>query len=64
MEQDDYSQVINDTSFLQSVLAGLPGVDPHSEDIRNAMGALTQTDGDDKKGDSKKTKKKDEENKK
>jgi hypothetical protein len=32
---EDYSEVINDPSFLQSVLEGLPGVDPQSEAIEN-----------------------------
>jgi len=45
-DDEDYSEVINDPAFLQSVLEGLPGVDPQSEAIRNAMGALTQTDQD------------------
>ncbi len=54
-EQDeDYSEVINDPAFLQSVLEGLPGVDPQSEAIRNAMGALTQKKDDKKKDDKKK----------
>lgn len=40
-EDQDFSEVINDPSFLQSVLEGLPGVDPHSDVIRNAVGQLT-----------------------
>ncbi|XP_002734599.1 26S proteasome non-ATPase regulatory subunit 4-like, partial [Saccoglossus kowalevskii] len=39
---DDYSEVMSDPAFLQSVLENLPGVDPSSEAIRNAMGTLTQ----------------------
>jgi len=50
---DDYSGVINDPEFLQTVLESLPGVDPQSEAIRNAMGALTQKDSK-KNSDSKK----------
>jgi len=50
---DDYSGVINDPEFLQTVLESLPGVDPQSEAIRNAMGALTQKDSK-KNTDSKK----------
>ena len=47
--------MINDPEFLQSVLEGLPGVDPQSEAIRSAMGALQKPE--DKK-DSKKDDKK------
>ena len=47
-------EVINDPAFLQSVLEGLPGVDPQSEAIQSAMGQLTQ-----QKQDEKKEKKKD-----
>merc|ERR1712183_1264576 len=39
-EKDDYSEVMNDPAFLQSVLQNLPGVDPQSEAVRNAMGAM------------------------
>ena len=52
--------MINDPAFLQSVLEGLPGVDPQSEAIRQAMGQLTQKDAaekgkkDDKKKEGKK----------
>jgi len=56
-KDDDYSEVISDPEFLQSVLESLPGVDPQSEAIRSAMGALTQKD-DDKSKDSKKDEKK------
>lgn len=48
-EDEDFSEVISDPEFLQSVLEGLPGVDPQSEAIRNAMGTLTQNRGSDKK---------------
>ncbi|XP_044740254.1 26S proteasome non-ATPase regulatory subunit 4 isoform X2 [Chrysoperla carnea] len=37
---DDYSEVMNDPAFLQSVLENLPGVDPQSEAIRQAVGSL------------------------
>ncbi|XP_014675701.1 PREDICTED: 26S proteasome non-ATPase regulatory subunit 4-like isoform X2 [Priapulus caudatus] len=40
-EEEDYSDVMNDPTFLQSVLENLPGVDPQSEAIRSAMGSLT-----------------------
>ena len=59
-QDEDYSEVINDPAFLQSVLEGLPGVDPQSEAIRQAMGQLTQKDAaekgkkDDKKKETKK----------
>jgi len=52
-EGEDYSEVMNDPAFLQSVLQNLPGVDPQSEAVRNAMGALK----DDKKKDDDKEKK-------
>jgi len=52
-KDEDYSEVISDPEFLQSVLESLPGVDPQSEAIRSAMGALTQKD-DDKSKDKKK----------
>ncbi len=47
---------MNDPAFLQSVLEGLPGVDPESEAIKSAMGALTKDTEkkDDKKKDDKK----------
>ena len=58
-EEEDYSEVINDPEFLQSVLEGLPGVDPQSEAIRSAMGQLTQKDSSQtKKDDSDKSEKK------
>ena len=54
-EEEDYSEVINDPAFLQSVLEGLPGVDPQSEAIRSAMGTLTKDQkSDEKKQDEKK----------
>ena len=57
-EEEDYSEVFNDPEFLQSVLEGLPGVDPQSEAIRNAMGQLTQPKDGSKKDDKKKEEKK------
>lgn len=50
---EDYSEVMNDPSFLQSVLENLPGVDPQSEAIRQAVGNLK----DQKKKDDDKQKK-------
>jgi len=53
MEVDeDYNEVITDPEFLQSVLENLPGVDPHSDAIRDAVGSLNK----DKKGASDKDK--------
>jgi len=40
-KDEDYSEVINDPEFLQSVLESLPGVDPHSDAMQQAMAALT-----------------------
>ena len=57
-QDEDMAEVINDPEFLQSVLEGLPGVDPQSEAIRSAMGQLTQPKDDSKKADKKKDEKK------
>lgn len=40
-DDQDLSEVMNDPSFLQSVLRGLPGVDPQSDVILSAVGKLT-----------------------
>merc|ERR1712150_442842 len=40
-KDEDYSEVINDPEFLQSVLESLPGVDPRSDAMQQAMAALT-----------------------
>ncbi|XP_022120787.2 26S proteasome non-ATPase regulatory subunit 4 [Pieris rapae] len=37
---EEYAEVMNDPAFLQSVLENLPGVDPSSEAIRNAMSTI------------------------
>jgi len=47
-KDDDYSEVMNDPAFLQSVLQNLPGVDPQSEAVRNAVGAIKDEKKDDK----------------
>ena len=39
-DKEDYSEVMNDPAFLQSVLQNLPGVDPQSQAVQNAMGAI------------------------
>lgn len=53
--EEDYSEVMNDPDFLQQVLENLPGVDPNSEAIQNAMSSLTKdsTKKDDKDSDKK-----------
>ncbi|XP_064602162.1 26S proteasome non-ATPase regulatory subunit 4-like [Liolophura sinensis] len=53
-EEEDF---LNDPAFLQSVLSNLPGVDPQSEAIRNAMSSLTDKKDDNKKDDKSKDKK-------
>jgi len=55
-KKEDYSEAMNDPAFLQNVLENLPGVDPQSEAVKSAMGAVTgenkgKKDG---KGDKKK----------
>merc|ERR1712113_1176095 len=47
----DYSEVMNDPEFLQSVLQNLPGVDPDSEAVRAAMGAMKEEKKKDEKKD-------------
>lgn len=46
----EVDEVISDPEFLQSVLENLPGVDPQSETIRDAVGSLNK-DNKDKKAD-------------
>ncbi|XP_068142345.1 26S proteasome non-ATPase regulatory subunit 4 [Drosophila tropicalis] len=53
---EDYSEVIGDPAFLQSVLENLPGVDPQSEAVRDAVGSLNKDK--DKKNDDKDSQKK------
>merc|ERR1711976_239071 len=52
-KDEDYSEVMNDPAFLQSVLHNLPGVDPQSEAVRNAVGAAKEEKKDEKKEDKK-----------
>jgi len=40
-KSEDYSEVVNDPQFLQSVLESLPGVDAQSDEVRQAMEVLT-----------------------
>ena len=43
---------MNDPEFLHHLVSSLPGVDPNSEAIRNALGSLTQqTKAEDDKKD-------------
>lgn len=51
---EDYSEVMNDPAFLQSVLENLPGVDPQSEAIRQAVGSLKDKKKDEKSEDKQK----------
>lgn len=50
---------MNDPEFLQHLVSSLPGVNPNSEAIRNALGSLTQQTEDKseegKKDDKKQT---------
>jgi len=49
MEVDDeYAEVIADPAFLQSVLENLPGVDPQSDAVRDAVGSLNKDKDKDK----------------
>jgi len=45
MEVEDYTEVMNDPAFLQSVLENLPGVDPQSEPVRQAVNSVTRPSG-------------------
>merc|ERR1711981_712348 len=51
--EEDYSEVMNDPEFLQSVPESLPGVDTQSEAMRQAMGALTGSTKKDEKSEKK-----------
>lgn len=53
---EDYSEVMNDPAFLQSVLENLPGVDPQSEAIRQMVGNLKDQKKDDKEKEDKQKK--------
>ncbi|XP_069175458.1 26S proteasome non-ATPase regulatory subunit 4 isoform X2 [Procambarus clarkii] len=58
-EEQDFSRVMADPAFLESVLQNLPGVDPQSQVVKEAVGSLTQQDKDkDKDKDKKKDEKK------
>lgn len=51
---EDYSEVMNDPAFLQSVLENLPGVDPQSEAVRQAVGNLKDKKKEEKEDKQKK----------
>lgn len=53
-EDEDYSAVMNDPTFLQSVLESLPGVDPQSEAVRQAVGSLKEKKKEEKPEDKQK----------
>lgn len=40
--EEDYAAVMSDPTFLQTVLESLPGVDPQSEAVRQAVDSLQQ----------------------
>lgn len=41
-EDQDYSEVMNNPELLQQIVGNLPGVDPNSADIQNALQALSE----------------------
>ena len=57
-DNQDLSAVMNDPEFLQHLVSSLPGVNPNSEAVRNALGSLTQLSEDKSSKDSKKDEKK------
>ncbi|XP_033174947.1 26S proteasome non-ATPase regulatory subunit 4 isoform X1 [Bombus impatiens] len=61
--EEDYAAVMSDPAFLQSVLENLPGVDPHSEAVRQAVGSLQQNKDKDKEREKEKDKDKDKDKK-
>lgn len=57
--EEDYSEVMNDPEFIQSVLENLPGVDPQSDAVRQAVGLVSKDFKDkDQKNDKDKSSKK------
>lgn len=58
--EPDFSQVMSDPAFLQGVLQSLPGVDPESNVVRQAVGSVVgQQEKNKEKKDSKSDKSKD-----
>merc|ERR1712002_1209257 len=51
--EDDYSEAMNDPAFLQSVLESLPGVDPQSDAVRQAVGAMSKSSSSKKDSEKK-----------
>ncbi|XP_014203712.1 26S proteasome non-ATPase regulatory subunit 4 [Copidosoma floridanum] len=62
--EEDYAAVMSDTEFLQSILENLPGVDPQSEAVRQAVGSLQQNKDKEKEKEKSKDKDKDKNQKK
>merc|ERR1711942_664863 len=52
-KDDDYSDVMTDPDFLHDVLTSLPGVDPQSDAIRQAVESLTANQSENQKKDEK-----------
>ncbi|KAG8195003.1 hypothetical protein JTE90_008175 [Oedothorax gibbosus] len=57
-DEEDLREVMDDPEFLQSVLSNLPGVDPQSEIVRNAVENLDSTSKDKKTSPKKEDKSK------
>ena len=49
MEEATDSQLVTDPAFLQSVLRNLPGVDPDSEAVQEALGKKDEKKDEEKK---------------
>merc|ERR1712039_794633 len=52
-KEDDDSEAMNDPAFLQSVLESLPGVDPQSDAVRQAVGAMSKSSSSKKDSEKK-----------
>jgi len=52
-KDEDYSDVMTDPDFLHDVLTSLPGVDPQSDAIRQAVESLTANQNDNQKEEGK-----------
>eukprot|EP01135_Chromosphaera_perkinsii_P000450 Nk52_evm4s96 gene=Nk52_evmTU4s96 len=50
-EKQDFSKVMNDPEFLNSVLGSLPGVDPNNESIQSTLSNLKDDKDKEKKGE-------------
>merc|ERR1711962_112828 len=49
--EDDSSQLVTDPEFLQTVLQNLPGVDPNSDAVKEALGESKKNEDEKKKDD-------------